>query len=292
MYDVIIIGAGAGGMGAAVYSARFHLNTLVISKSIGGVALEAPRIENWLGEKSITGKDLMKKFQEHVKSLDVQIKNQEVDRIEKTKSGFKVNQEETKTVIFATGSIRRKLIAKNAEKFEGKGVSYCATCDAPFFKNKTVAVVGGGDAACVAAIQLAKPAKQVYVFVRKKQMRAEPINKKLLEKNKKIKIMYETEIAEILGQDKVEKVLLKNNKEMKIDGVFVEIGAMPATELAGNIGVKFNDNKEIIVDKNQRTNVKNIYAVGDCTNFPFKQIITAAAEGAIASLSCFNDLHR
>lgn len=289
MYDIIIVGAGAGGLGAAVYSARFHLKTLLISKNIGGIALEASEIGNWLGEKSISGLELMKKFHEHVKSLGVEIRQKEVDSIEKNEY-FRVNEEETRAVIFATGSIRRKLPAKGADKFEGRGISYCATCDAPFYKGKTVAVVGGGDAAAVAAVQLAPYADQIYIFVRGREMRAEPINQQNIKKNKKIKILHNTEIVEVFGNKKVEGIILKNNKKMKLDGIFVEIGAMPAIDLAKHIGVKLNQNNEIIVDKAQRTNVRNVYAVGDCTNNLFKQIITAAAEGAVASLSCFNDL--
>ncbi len=288
MYDVIIVGAGAGGLGAAVYSARFNLRTLVISKNIGGIALSALEIGNWLGEKSISGPELMKRFYGHVKSLGVEIRQEEVDSIEKT-SHFRINEEEAKAVIFATGSIRKKLPAKGAEKFEGRGISWCATCDAPFYKGKTVAVVGGGDAAAVAAVQLASYASQIYIFVRGREMRAEPINQQNIKKNKKIKILNNTEIAEVFGNKKVEGVMLNNKKRMKLDGIFVEIGAMPAVDLAKHIGVKLNQNNEIIVDRAQRTNVRQVYAVGDCTNNLFKQIITAAAEGAIASLSCFND---
>ncbi len=290
MYDVIIIGAGAAGLGAAIYSTRFKLDALVISRDVGGAALEASKVENWLGEKSISGFGLTKKFEEHTKYLGVKIRSKEVAKIEKTGSHFKVDNEETKAIIFATGSVRRKLLAKDADKFEGKGISYCATCDAPFFKKKIVAVVGSGDAAAMAALHLAEYAEKVYLLVRRESMKAEPVSQECIKKNKKIEIRYETEISGVFGKDRVEGVMLNNGKKIELQGIFVEIGAIPIIGLAKNLGVNFNERNEIIVDRAQRTNVSGVYAAGDCTDFPFKQLITAASAGAVASLSCFQDL--
>lgn len=290
MYDVIIIGAGAAGLNAAVYSTRFKLNTLVISKDVGGAALEASKVGNWLGEKGISGSGLIKRFEEHARYLGVKIQNKEITKIEKTPSHFKVDGEEAKAIIFATGSLRRRLSAKNADKFEGRGISYCTACDAPFFKKKAVAVVGSGDAAATAALHLAEYAEKVYLLVRREAMKAEPVNQESIKKNKKIEIRYKAEISEVFGKDSVEGVILNNGKKLELRGIFIEIGAIPTIELAKNLGVRFNERNEIIVDRAQRTNVSCVYAAGDCTDFPFKQLITAASAGAVASLSCFQDL--
>ncbi len=290
MYDTIIVGAGAAGLGAAVYSTRFKLKTLVMSKDIGGTGLIAHKVENWLGETSINGATLMEKFERHAHYLNVEIEQAMVAEIKKTGSHFNVDDRETKSVIFATGAARRELAVDGAEKFRGKGISYCAACDAPFYKNKVVCVVGSGDAATTAAALLASYATKVYLLARGKQMRAEPVNQERVITNKKIEIIFDAEIAKIAGKKTVEAVILQDGRELPLNGIFVEIGAIPSIELAHKIHVDFNARGEIVVDRMQRTNVERVYAAGDCTDFPFKQFITAASQGAVAGLSCFQDL--
>lgn len=291
IYDTIILGGGPAGLGAAVYTARFKLSSLLISKEVGGLLNQAHLVENWLGVKSMKGIDLIKTFEEHVKNLKVPIKKEEINGIRKNKNFFEITTNKTKyqakTIILALGTIKRKLNIPGEDKYLGKGVSYCYICDAAFFKNKIVGVVGGSDAAAVAALQLAEHAKQVYIIYRKAEIRAEPILKNKVNKNKKIKIIPNTEIKEIHGNNFVEKVTFKDGKEFKLDGIFVEIGSIPSVSLAKELGVKINNRNQVTVDKAHKTNIPGVFAAGDITDNPMKQAITAAAEGSIAAMSAY-----
>jgi len=292
IYDTIILGGGPAGLGAAVYCARFKLNSLLITKDIGGLLNQAHMIENWLGVKHAKGIELIKQFEDHVKNLKIPIKKgEEITGVNQKKGFFEVETEktkyQTKTVIFALGTIKRKLNIPGEDKYLGKGVSYCYICDAAFFKNKIVGVVGGSDAAAVAALQLAEHAKQVYIIYRKAEIRAEPILKNKVNKNKKIKIIPNTEIKEIHGNKFVEKVTFNNGKEFKLDGIFVEIGSTPSVSIAKELGIKLNKSNQVIVDKSQKTNLPGIFAAGDVTDGIMKQAITAAAEGSIAAMSAY-----
>lgn len=291
IYDVIILGGGPAGLGAAVYSARFKLNSLLIAKQIGGLLNEAHMVENWLGVKHAKGQELIKQFEEHVKALKVPIKKEEVVSLKKKKNIFEVGTNkgkyQSKTIILALGTIKRKLNVPGEDKYIGKGVSYCYICDAAFFKNKIVAVIGGNDSAVVAALQLAEHAKQVYIIYRKDEIRAEPILKHKLAKNKKIKIITNTEITHIQGNNFVEKVIFNNGREFKLDGIFIEIGSVPSVDLAKELSIKIDRNEQIIVDKAQKTNIDGVFAAGDMTDSIMKQAITAAAEGSIAAMSAY-----
>ena len=194
MYDLIIIGGGPAGLSAAIYAARFMLKTLIITKEVGGAIVEAHKIENWPGYKSISGIELMGKFKDQVAALGVEIVENEVVDVENKKGLFKIKTNENKTyesknTIFACGTIRRKLNIKGEKEFTGKGVSYCATCDAAFFRNKVVAVVGGNNSAARAAQLLAEYAKEIYIIYRKEKIRADPILVSQISKNPKIKII-------------------------------------------------------------------------------------------------------
>ncbi len=299
-YDVIIIGAASAGIPAAIYAKRFGLQTLLIGAEIGGLLNESQRVENWPGEQVITGMELMNKFKLHVESLGVPIKTEWVKKLSKDEGGFSVVTDHdayrTRAIIYAAGSKHRHLGVPGEEELAGKGVSYCATCDAAFFKRVPVIVVGGGDAAAQGALQLAQHASKVYVAVRRDVMRAEPINQERIKAEPKITILYETRVSEILGEQKVTGVRLTKPSEGKeilpVEGVFIQIGAAPQSQLARSVGVKVNEQGEIIIDDASRTNIPRFYAAGDVTNRKYKQAITGAAEGVIAAFSAFEDLGR
>lgn len=291
MYNTIIIGGGAAGLSAAVYSARYKMKALLVAKMIGGSFSEAHKIENWLGTKSATGIELAERFEEHARSYDIKIVDAEVISIKKTKKGFEVltkdNKYETETVILATGMRHRQLDIPGEEKFLGKGISYCFTCDSPLYQDKVVAVIGGADSACTGAILLAEYAKKVYLIYRKSEIRAEPITVDKIKKNKKIEVLYNTEVKEAKGNKFLGSILLNNNKELKVDGLFIEIGHVPVTALAKEFKLKTEDGF-IIVDDMNMTSQKGIFAAGDIVfNNKVKQIVTAAAGGAVAAVGAF-----
>lgn len=295
MYDVIIIGAGSAGLSAAVYSRRFLMKTLVIGQLMGGLLTTTHTIENWPGEKSILGRELMKKIEEHARSIGAEIINDQVTELKKTNKGFKVTTTEksyeTKSVILATGTIHRHLGVPGEGEYSGRGVSYCAACDGMFFKNKTIAVVGGSDSAVKEALMLTEYAKKVYIIYRKEKLRAEPVSIERL--NKKIKegiieVIYNANVTKIKGDGKkINSLSLDTNKELPIEGLFVDIGLIPQNELAKNLGVKLNDKEEIITDKQSKTNIPGVLGAGDCTDSKVKQAITGAAQGVIAAFSAY-----
>ncbi len=303
-YDLIIIGAGPAGLASAIYATRYKLKTIVFGKELGGQAVHAYKIENYPGFKLISGQELMKKMQEQVKSLGIKISEEKVIDItkikeKKEKNNFIVSTHnkkyEAKTIILALGTERKKLNLPNEDKFLGKGVSYCATCDTPFFKNKIVAVVGGSNAAVMSALLLAEYAKKVYVIYRGKELGAEPLRIEQLKKNKKIKIIYNTEIKAIQGKNFVESIMLNNkkskeNKKIVLQGVFIEIGFIPLSYLAKKLSIKTNKEGFILTNQLMETSIKGAFAAGDCIVKPLRQIITAASDGAIASYSAYSYL--
>lgn len=294
VYDTIIVGAGPAGLTAALYAGRYLMKTLLIGELSGGMISEAHKVCNFPTYKSISGMELTQKMVEQVKSLDVEVMNERVDDISGKYGDFVVKTPESvyrgKSVILATGTKKRKLGIKGEKDFIGKGVSYCATCDAAFFRNKTVAVVGGGDAALTAALLLAEYATKVYIIYRKSHFfRAEPAWVKQVEAEKKIEPVFNSNITEINGSSLVESIKLDSGKELAVDGVFVEIGLISITELAEKLGIKL-DNGHIAVDKHQNTSMAGIFAAGDITNNSLKQAITAAAEGAIAATSAYEKI--
>lgn len=295
MYDVIVIGAGPAGLTAALYLARYKLKTLVIGKTIGGKANYATIIENYPGFFSISGIDFIKKIQEQVEALGVKIVEDEVNNIEK-ENNFTVytknEKYQAKAIILALGTERKKLNLPEENKFIGKGVSYCATCDAPLFKDKIVAVIGGGNSAVIAALILTKYAKKVYIIYRGSQLKAETINVEKIKNNKKIEIIYNAEIKKILGDNFVSGIQL-NNKQIKVDGIFIEIGNAPSDffiKISKKLGIKTNNEGFIITNNAMETNVNGLFAAGDIVDKPLRQIVTAAADGAVAAFSVYNYL--
>jgi thioredoxin reductase (NADPH) len=298
--DIIIVGAGPAGLASAIYSARYGLDIMIISKEAGGLASTAHKICNYPGFNEISGFELMNKFLEQVRNLNVPLVYEEVLKIEKNKDKLFVietyeNKYFSRKVIFAGGMTRKKLGVKGEDEFYGKGVSYCATCDAGFFKNKKVAIIGGSDAALTSAILLSEYASEVYIIYRKdKFYRAEKAWIQIVEQNPRIKSIFNEEVLEIIGDEnnkKVKKLLLKNSGEFDIDGVFIEIGSEPNLNVIQFLNVEEEDGF-IKTNKQQQTNIPGFYAAGDITNCNLKQIVTAASQGAISAFSCFEELKK
>ncbi len=298
IYDLIIIGAGPAGLGASIYASRYKLDHLVIGNEIGGQVVEAAEIENWAGEISVPGKALMEKFEHHARHLGAEIIQADVSSIVKTKDDFEVlangEKYQAGSVILALGMKVRKMNIPGEDKFIGKGVSYCATCDAMFFRGKDVAVIGGGDAAATAAIHLSDFANSVKLLYRD-ECNWEPSWDELIFKNGKVEKIKMTGCKEILGEQKVSGLkyeTVDGEKELAAQGIFIEIGSTPGVTIAQNLGVALDEQKYIVVDNTQATNVENVYAAGDATtgSNKFRQIITAVAEGAVAAGSVYRKL--
>jgi len=297
-YDIIIIGAGPAGLTAGLYSARNGLKVGIISKDIGGTSNSILVLENWPGFSG-SGAELMNKFYEQVKKYDVNFIIEEVDSIGKVGKEFviktKKQELECKAVIIATGTERKKLKIPGEVEFLGKGVSYCATCDAFFFKNRNVAVIGGSDCAATSALALSDIAKNIYLIYRGEKLRCENVNEERLKEKKNVKIYYNSVPLEILGKEKVEeiKIMSKNKKEnIKVDGIFIEIGSTPLAEFTKNLNLKMDDEKFIHVDDNMKTSVDGVYAAGDVSNGKLKQVIVSSSQGAIAAKSAYDWLNK
>ena len=299
-YDLIIIGAGPAGLTASLYSARYRINHLVIGDPFSSLICEAYFLENYPGFEKISGIEFIEKLKNQVEKYGVEILKEKVIKIEKNEF-FKIKTESGKvflsrSLIIATGTERKRLNIPGEKEFLGKGVSYCATCDAPFFKNKIVAVVGGSNSALMSADLLSKYAKKVYIIYRKREFRAEPILKERIEKNKKITCLFERNIVEIKGKGKLEEIILdkeyENKKSLKVDGLFIEIGQQPLSKIFEEIGGELDEDGLIKINKDCSTNIKGIFSAGDITNGSnkFRQVITACAEGAIAALGVYNYL--
>ncbi len=294
MYDIAIIGAGVSGLAAGMYSARLGMKCVVIGDNVGGTITLTDVVENYPGFKSISGYDLAEAIKEHAESYGVEIVEEYVKNVEKCGNIFKVHADKVykaKAVIFATGTKRRKLSVKGADKFENKGLHYCALCDGPLYRNKVVAVVGGSDSAAKEALLLTNYASKVYIIYRGEKLRAEPINKKRVENNEKIEVLEKTNIVELIGDEKLNGVVLdkeyNGSSILSVDALFVAIGGIPNSELAKKLGVKTNEKGEIIIDREAKTNVKGVFACGDVTDSKFKQAITGVAEAVVASYSAY-----
>ncbi len=292
MYDVLIIGAGPAGITAGIFAIRRNLKTIILSDPASVPQTdEASIVDDWPGTMGIKGPELMEKFREHTEKLGVEIRQEKVNQINKLKNGFEVTNEKfkykTKTIIIATGSKHRKGIVKGEDKFAGKGISYCATCDGPLFKGKRVLVLGGGDTAVTYAILLDHIGADTTLVHRRDKLRAtESWQKKLF--RSKVKIIWDTVCIEIKGDKFVKSAVLQNKKtgekkEVPIDGIFVSFGTIPTSELAKDLGIKTDKKGYIIVDREQKTNVPGVFAAGDCCNNPAKKIVTAVGDGGLAT---------
>ncbi|MDA1188214.1 MAG: FAD-dependent oxidoreductase [Chloroflexi bacterium] len=301
-YDVIIAGQGAAGYAAAMYAARYQIKPIILGATFGGETATGGLIENYPGYVGIDGFELMMNFKAQSENYDVPIIDENVASITRKGHCFEAtttegNKFQASTVILAVGRERRRLYLPHEEEWTGRGVSFCSTCDAPLHRNNVVAVVGGGDAAIKGAVLLSKYAKQVYVVYRgEKFWRPEAVNLTALEAAENVTFLMETNVVELKGTDGLDSIVLdkpvNGSKELKVDGIFIEIGADPRKELAVELGVALNDKDEVIVDKFMATNVHGVYAAGDLTDGSgeLKQTITAAAQGAVAATSVNADV--
>jgi thioredoxin reductase (NADPH) len=303
MHDVLIVGLGCGGYTAAVYAARYKLSTFIVGVEEGGMGQTAAEVGNWPGTIDISGPALMESFKNHALSFGplVTHKLARVENVERIDGGFRLvlddgETAEGKTLILATGSSKRHLGVKGENEFSGKGVTYCATCDAFFYRGKTVAVIGGGDSAVEGAAIAAQVAKKVYLIHRRDSFRAEPYWVEKVKEKANVEMVLERTITEILGDTKVRSVKLdkpfQGNAELPVDGVFIEIGADPATQLATQLGCQLDEQGFLKVDAAQRTNVPGVFGAGDVTSGSnrFAQFTTAAGEATVAANSAFNYL--
>jgi len=293
-YDIIIVGVGPSGLAAGLYAARRNLKTLVIGEVLGGQMSLAHTVENYPGVEPLSGIELSEKMKKQAEKFGCEVKIDTVkgfdlkDEIKKIKTSE--GEHTAKVIIIATGSHYRRLDVEGEEKFIGKGISYCSTCDGPLFRNKKVAVIGGSDSAVTAAIYLSEMASETYLIHRKNQLRAEEANQENLKKSP-VKIILDSVVEKIEGDKFVNKITIKNvktseTKELEIDGVFVEIGEIPTTEIVKAAGVEVNEKNFIKVNRKFETNIEGVYATGDVTG-SFAQIVTAAAEGAEAVTNAY-----
>jgi thioredoxin reductase (NADPH) len=291
-YDLVVLGGGPTAIACAIYAARFALDVLVVGKIFGGLIATTDIVENYPGITSTSGQGLMEMFKDHMNSLSIPYISDEIRSIENAGDYFTLHsffqKFKAKSICIATGSERRKLGIPGEDQFAGKGVSYCATCDGPFYRDKVVCVIGGSDSAAKEALYLAQNSKKVYIIYRREEIRAEPINKKKVYENGKIEIINNTNVVEIVGKTNVNHIIFDNGKELEVDGVFIEIGSIPNSEIAKRIGVKTNEKGEIFINRKSETNILGIFAAGDVADAPFKQAITGVAEGVIAAYSAFD----
>ncbi|TSC94825.1 MAG: glucose-inhibited division protein A [Candidatus Berkelbacteria bacterium Athens1014_28] len=290
-YDVIIIGGGPAGISAAIYTSRRLLKTLVITKEVGGQVVKTPDIENYPGFDLISGPDLAGKFIEQAKKFGTEIVHDEVIHLEKKADKFVISGQKEKyfgkSLILAFGKVPRKLNIPGEKEFKGRGVSYCATCDAPFFKGKIVVVNGGGNSAFDATLLLSKIAKKVYLIHRRDEFRAEEILIDKVKKAKNVEIITGATISEIKGDQIIKSIIYQKggkDNEVEVDGVFVEVGYIVEDGLIKDF-VEMDEKNQIKVAKDHSTSREGVFAAGDLTNSYYKQIVISAGEGAIAALS-------
>lgn len=301
MYDLIIVGAGPAGMTAGVYAARKQLKTLVLSENIGGQTLFSSAVENYLGYTYISGIDLAQRFKEHLDQFDIEIKYETVTSLKAAGGKFETETKEgskytAPAVIVASGKLPRTLNVPGEKEFGGRGITYCSTCDAPLFRGMDVAVIGGGNSGLDATIQLTKLSPKIYLIEYGLKLKADEVFQEQVRAAKNVEILTNTEILEVKGREMVESIIVKNRKtseirELPLKGVFVEIGLIPNVSFIPK-EVALNQWNEIKVDLRCRTNMEGLFAAGDVTDVPEKQIIVAAGEGSKAALSAYEYLVR
>ena len=297
MYDIIIIGAGPSGLTAALYALRANKKVLIFEKSnYGGQIINTLNIENYPSYEHISGYDLATKLYNQVKSLGAEFKYEEVIKINKKKEvTTSKDTYKAKAIIISTGLKSRNLNIENEKDLIGKGISYCATCDGAFYKNKTVAVVGGGNTAVEEALYLTDIAKKVYLIHRRDTFTSDESTLNKLKEKNNIEFIYNSNVTKLNSKEKLESIQVTDSKqttkEIKIDGLFVAIGKIPQNEVFSKI-IKLDDNGYIITNKDYKTNIDGIYASGDCINKKIRQIVTATNDGAIASINAVKYINK
>lgn len=305
VYDLIIVGSGVAGLSAGIYAGRYKMKVLVVAGEFGGESATGGTFYNYPGTGPIDGYELIKKMKEQAVDVGVEFVDGKVSDITRdghcftavVSNGSKPEQKySSRTIVLANGAERRRLGLPNEKEFSSKGVHYCVTCDGPVYVGRTIAMVGGGDVAIKGVNLAAQYAKKIYVIVRSGELRAEPINYDEMKRlGDKVEVLFNTEVNELVGKGKLEKVLLSkpynNSSELMIDGLFIEIGTLPNTTLAKALGVITDERGYIVVDNGMKTNIDGVFAAGDNVNFfgGFKQAITAAAMGSVAATSAFQD---
>lgn len=296
VYDVIIVGAGPAGLSAGVYCARKMLNTLVISANVGGQAAWSWEVENYLGYQLITGAELVERFREHLENFSVELlEGKSVASLRGEKEGFLVRTEDgeeyrSHAAIAASGKLPRKLGVPGEDAYRGRGVAYCATCDAPLFRGKRVAVVGGGNSALDAVLQLAQIAEKVYVITNEEALGGDEIRRRQVLDSPTVEVLTSSQVTAIHGDAFVKGISCMRRGEelaLEVEGVFIEIGSVPSTAYLPR-DVALNERGEIVIDSNNRTSMPGLFAAGDVTDVMEKQIIIAAGEGAKAALSAYS----
>ena len=301
--ELVIIGAGAAGLTAGIYAVRSGLKTVVLEEKLaGGTIADAPVVENYSGFKSVSGTELSQKMVTHAKAVGVKVNelepvvnldlNGEKKLVETQKAAYKA-----RALIIASGSHYRQLGIPGEKEFRGRGVSYCGICDGPFFRGKHVLVVGGGNSAAMTTLYLAGIAADTKIVHRRAAFRCEEALTQSLKNMKNVEILLNTEIKEIQGDRVVQKVILLDKKtaetrELPVNGVFVQVGEDPNSQIAKEVGVTLDADDYIIVDAMQRTNLSGIYAAGDVTNHPVKQVGTAVGQGIIAALEAYGFIRK
>ncbi|HVP79556.1 MAG TPA: FAD-dependent oxidoreductase [Thermodesulfobacteriota bacterium] len=300
LYDTVIIGGGPAGAAAAIYAARKRLKALVITEKFGGQSVVSGSIQNWVGELALSGLELSEKLKKHVQAQgNIEIEEQKVTEIvEEPNCIYRVLSDKggsyrSKTLIIASGATRRRLNVSGEDKFDGKGVAFCSTCDAPFFSDLEVAVAGSGNSALETVVDLLPYAKKIYLIIRSEKLKGDPVNQEKVAESAKVQVIRSAEIAEILGDQSVtglryEDKKAQKAKELTVGGIFIEIGLIANSEFARGL-VDLNEAGEIIVDHaTGQTSKPGIFAAGDVTNDPFKQNNIAAGDGVRAALSASN----
>lgn len=300
LYDTIIIGGGPAGAGAAVYAARKKLRTLLITEEFGGQSVVSSGVENWIGEEKITGAELAEKLEQHVRAqegVEIKISEKVAEVREGPECTFEVTTDQgetfrSKTLIIASGARRRRLKVPGEKELDGKGVAFCSTCDAPFFKDQDVAVVGGGNAAMETAIDLFPYARKIYMLVRG-ELKGDPVTREKVTQSDLVKIIHNVEVEKILGDKNVTGLVYKKREsnekhELSVGGVFVEIGSVPNSEFMKDM-VETKKSGEIMINhRTAKTSKEGIFAAGDVTDDPFKQNNISAGDGVRAALSAYN----
>jgi len=299
IYDLIILGSGPAGVSAAIYAERYNLKSIMVGEIFGGTVMYPHKITNFTSYPEISGIELINNMKKHIEAINYTVIEDQIVKVEKLKDIFNVYLRNGKVlnsqnILIALGTFRRKLNAKGEDKFIGKGVHYCAICDAVFYKDKNTIVVGSGDGASMAVLLLAPIAKHVYQIIRKDELKTAPDTIEKLEKLNNYTLIKNNEIVEIQGDKFVNRVILKENfngqKEIEMDGVFIEIGGAPNSAIINDLQVAVDSQGFIKVDNFLKTNVEGVWAAGDITNIngDFKQIINACSQGAVAAYDIYN----